>query len=214
MGNFLVASESVPFVILLGALTALFWFIDLGILSAVFALLMMWVLWFFRNPLRRIPDGVSTIVSPADGKVMEIVEENEIPFSGGTGTRISIFLNIFDVHINRIPFAGKVIETGFISGKYLAAMKPMASKENHRHAVRIRTFTGKEILVVQIVGFIARRIRCWVNVGDDVLRGDRFGLIQFGSRVDTFLPSDVRLSVQVGDYVKGGTSILGEFNES
>jgi phosphatidylserine decarboxylase len=104
------------------------------------------------------------------------------------------------------------MKTGFIPGRYLPAMKPAASQLNHRHAILIRTSTGRQMLVVQIVGLIARRIRCWVKIGDQVTRGDRFGLIQFGSRVDIFLPLDVNLRVQVGDHVKGGSSILGEFS--
>ena len=213
MRNFPIAPEAFPFVLLLGALVAGAWFLDLKIVGFLLTLLAAWVLWFFRNPPREIPSDPSSIVSPADGRVIEIREE-EGTYCKERMTRVSIFLNIFNVHINRIPFTGEIMETGFIPGRYLAAMRPAASQQNYRHAVLIRTPTERQMLVVQIVGLIARRIRCWVKTGDQVTRGDRFGLIQFGSRVDTFLPLDVELRVQVGDHVKGGSSILGNFRES
>ncbi|HHZ82764.1 MAG TPA: phosphatidylserine decarboxylase family protein [Nitrospirales bacterium] len=212
MRNFPIAPEALPFVLLLGALGTGAWFLDLQIASLILTLLAGWVVWFFRNPTRTIPDDPRSIVAPADGRVMEISEEEETTYCKERVTRVSIFLNIFDVHINRIPCSGEVRETGFTSGRYLAAMKPAASQVNHRHAILIRTPSGRQMLVVQIVGLIARRIRCWVKTGDQVTRGDRFGLIQFGSRVDTFLPLDVKLRVKVGDHVKGGSSILGEFS--
>ena len=212
MRNFPIAPEALPFVALLGALATGAWLLDFEIASLILTLLAGWVLWFFRNPTRTIPNDPRSIVAPADGRVMEIHEEEEGTYCKERVTRVSIFLNIFDVHINRIPFSGEVKETGFTPGRYLAAMKPAASQENHRHAILIRTPSGRQMLVVQIVGLIARRIRCWVTTGDQVTRGDRFGLIQFGSRVDTFLPLDVKLRVKVGDHVKGGSSILGEFS--
>tara|TARA_B100000315_G_C14587835_1_gene594089 strand:- start:2652 stop:3290 length:639 start_codon:yes stop_codon:yes gene_type:complete len=211
MRNFPIAPEAFPFFILLGALSIGTWFFDFKIASLILLFIGGWVLWFFRNPVRTIPDDSQSIVSPADGKVVEIHEEEEDVYCKERVIRVSIFLNIFNVHINRIPFTGKIMKTGFIPGRYLPAMKPSASQENHRHAILIQTATGQQMLVVQIVGLIARRIRCWVETGDQVTRGDRFGLIQFGSRVDTFLPIDVKLQVQVGDHVKGGSSVLGEF---
>ena len=212
MRNFPIAPEAFPFVVLLGALATGAWFLDLKIASLILTVLAGWVLWFFRNPTRTIPDDPRSIVSPADGRVMEIQEEEEGTYCKERAIRVSIFLNIFNVHINRIPCTGEVMETGFIPGRYLPAMKSAASQENHRHALLIQTPTGRKMLVVQIVGLIARRIRCWVKTGDQVKRGDRFGLIQFGSRVDTFLPLDVKIWVKVGDHVKGGSSILGEFS--
>ncbi len=212
MRNFPIAPEALPFILLLGALATGAWFLGLKIASLILTVLAGWVLWFFRNPTRTLPDDPLSIVSPADGQVMEIHEEEEGIYCKERVTRVSIFLNIFNVHINRIPFTGKILETGFIPGRYLPAMKPAASQENHRHVVLIQTSTGRKMLVVQIVGLIARRIRCWVQTGDQVTRGDRFGLIQFGSRVDTFLPLNVQLRVKVGDHVKGGSSILGEFS--
>ena len=212
MRNFPIAPEAFPFVLLLGALATGAWFLDLKIASLILTVLAGWVLWFFRNPTRTIPDDPRAIVAPADGRVMEIQEEEEGTYCHERVIRVSIFLNIFNVHINRIPFTGEVVETGFISGRYLPAMKSAASQQNHRHALFIHTSTGKKVLVVQIVGLIARRIRCWVTTGDQVTRGDCFGLIQFGSRVDTFLPLDVKIRVKVGDHVKGGSSILGEFS--
>ena len=212
MRNFPIASEASPFVLLLGTLAIGAWFLGFKIASLILTILGGWVLWFFRNPTRTIPDAPRSIVSPADGRVMEIHEEEEREYCKERVIRVSIFLNIFNVHINRIPFTGEIMKTGFIPGRYLPAMKPAASQLNHRHAILIRTSTGRQMLVVQIVGLIARRIRCWVKIGDQVTRGDRFGLIQFGSRVDIFLPLDVNLRVQVGDHVKGGSSILGEFS--
>ena len=211
MRNFPVAPEAIPFVGGLGVLATGAWLLDYMFLGLMFMVLAGCVLWFFRNPTREIPKGSHLIVAPADGRVVEIQEEEEQRYCKSRMTRISIFLNIFNVHINRIPATGEVVATEDTPGRYVAAMKAAASQENHRHAVCIQTPAGKKMVVVQIVGLIARRIRCWVKAGDHVTRGERFGLIQFGSRVDTFLPLDIMVRVKVGDHVKGGSSILGEF---
>lgn len=167
-------------------------------------LLAAFFLWFFRDPPRRIPNGPGEIVSPGDGKVTE-AEWIETP--DGSRLRISIFLNVFDVHVNRSPIAGTVSLVSYKQGLYLNAMRADSNVLNEQNVVVIDDGTCS-IQVKQIAGLLARRIVCWVKPGDVLARGERFGLIKFGSRVDVLMPSDANLKVRRGDRVKGGSSIL------
>ncbi len=152
------------------------------------------------------------IVSPADGKVTEIVTEND-PINGETCTRVTIFLNVFNVHVNRVPVAGTIEDVRYNPGKFLAAFNPKASMENEQSIILIKT--GKvKVLVKQIAGLIARRIICWPVKGDKYELGQRYGLIRFGSRVDILLPKNTKLSVTCGDKVSGGRSIIGYLDPS
>ncbi len=169
-------------------------------------------LFFFRDPERRIPDDPQAIVSPADGKVVQIVREREDSFFGAEVVRVSIFLSVFNVHVNRIPISGKVVYFRYIPGKFLAAFREKASLENEQTAIGIEDARGRRVLFKQIAGIIARRIVCEVREGSVVTRGERMGMIRYGSRVDIFfLPDQVELRVEVGDKVKGGESIIGVF---
>ena len=167
-------------------------------------LLAVFFLWFFRDPERAIPDEAATVVSPADGKVTDVspLTVNGVPF-----TRISIFLNVFDVHVNRSPIAGVIRDLRYQHGEFLNAMNPASAEHNEQNMV---TVEGENYTVVfkQIAGLLARRIVFNKKLGDRVERGERVGLIKFGSRVDVILPSDARLQIKVGDRVKGGASIL------
>jgi phosphatidylserine decarboxylase len=172
-------------------------------------LLALLVFWFFRDPRRTIPAEPKAVVSPADGRVVKILEMEENEFLKAKAVRISIFLNIFNVHVNRVPVTGRIRRLAYRPGKFLAAQSHKASEENEQNTILIETPDGARLLFVQIAGLIARRIVCWIGEGDLVERGQRFGLIRFGSRMDVYLPPSTSLRVRVGDPVKGGETLLG-----
>jgi phosphatidylserine decarboxylase len=149
-------------------------------------------------------------VAPGDGKVIAIEEEFEPRFIKDQSIRLTIFLNVFDVHINRIPCEGAIVDVQYQPGLFLVASRPDATLRNEQNALMIRTVQGAKVLCVQVAGLIARRIVCWISPGDRAVCGERFGLIRFGSRMDTFLPVGTSIKVAVGDHVKGGETILGE----
>ncbi len=167
-------------------------------------LLMLFFLWFFRDPERVIPDSAGALVSPADGKVTAVVS---VLMNGAPVTRISIFLNVFDVHVNRSPLAGVIREVRYQKGKFLNAMNPASAEHNEQNTVTVEG-DGQTVVFKQIAGLLARRIVFNKKVGDPVKRGERVGLIKFGSRVDVFLDASARLQIKVGDRVKGGSSVL------
>lgn len=178
--------------------------------AVAFGAVALFTAWFFRNPQRSSPKSDRAVVAPGDGKVVEICEESEPRFLKDKSVRISIFLNIFDVHVNRIPCQGTVEQVAYQPGRFLAANRPEATLQNEQNALFIRAAQGARVLCVQIAGLIARRIVCWVTPGETVACGERFGLIRFGSRMDVFLPLGTKLKVKVGDHVKGGETLLGE----
>lgn len=202
-----IAKEGFMFIIPAGLLTGLFWFLSLPWIASVFGILLLFVTYFFRDPEREIPSDANVVVSPADGKVVEIVTEKD-PILGQSFKRISIFLSVFNVHIQRMPIRGKIEKVKYNQGKFLAAFNHKASLDNEQNTILISS--GKtHVLVKQIAGLIARRLVCWVQSGDELERGQRFGLIRFGSRVDLFLPENSRISVSIGDRVEGGSSVMG-----
>jgi phosphatidylserine decarboxylase len=207
----LIAKEGWPFIgtgaAAIGAAFLLGW----PAAGAIFLALTVFTVWFFRNPPRRVPEGESFVISPADGRIVQIEKVDEQRILKEERIRVSIFLNIFNVHINRIPCAGRVVDIFYNPGKFLAASVPKASLENEQNALVLERPSGERILCVQIAGLIARRIVCWVKKGDRLQAGARFGLIRFGSRVDLYLPVETQLRVKVGDKVKGGETILGVF---
>lgn len=167
-------------------------------------LLAVFFLWFFRDPHRTIPAGEGLVVSPGDGLVTETVR---IEMPDGPRQRISIFLSVFDVHVNRAPMGGVVSRVRYQKGKYLNAMNPASADQNEQNAVTVAG-DGCEVTFKQIAGLLARRIVCNVREGDRVERGQRVGLIKFGSRVDVLLPEEAELRVKKGQRVKGGASVL------
>jgi phosphatidylserine decarboxylase len=166
-------------------------------------------LWFFRDPERRAPDDERLVVSPADGRVLAVVEEREERILHAPATRISIFMSPLDVHVNRSPVTGTVRTVEHTAGKFRAAFADKASLDNERNALVLDS-GGRRYLLVQIAGALARRIICHVGPGDTVRRGERFGIIMFGSRVDLFLPAGVRPVVRPGARVRAGSTVLAE----
>ncbi|HET6208296.1 MAG TPA: phosphatidylserine decarboxylase family protein [Terracidiphilus sp.] len=167
-------------------------------------LLAAFFLWFFRDPHRTIPAGPGLVVSPGDGLVTETVH---ISTPQGSRQRVSIFLNVFNVHVNRSPVAGVLTAVRYQKGKYLNAMNPASADSNEQNVATVRG-DGYEVTFKQIAGLIARRIVFWPHEGDRLERGQRVGLIKFGSRVDVILPAEAELLVKVGQRVKGGSSVL------
>jgi phosphatidylserine decarboxylase len=204
------AKEGIPFIGAAAGVTLLAGWLGWTIVTVGAAVLTLFVSWFFRNPSRVVPQGPRLVVAPGDGTVIAIEEEFEPRFIKDRSIRISIFLNVFDVHINRVPCEGVIEEVQYQPGLFLVASKPDATLRNEQNALMIRTVQGVKVLCVQVAGLIARRIVCWISPGDQAIRGERFGLIRFGSRMDTFLPVGTVINVAVGDRVKGGETILGE----
>ena len=188
---------------LVGWLAGALWALPACLLALLF-------LWFFRDPERLIPDSVGAVVSPADGKVTDV---SSVLMNGTPHTRISIFLSVFDVHVNRSPLAGVVRDVHYQKGKFLNAMNPASAAHNEQNVVTVEG-DGQTVIFKQIAGLLARRIVFNKKVGDQVERGERVGLIKFGSRVDVLLGASATLQIKVGDRVKGGASVLGHLNRS
>lgn len=207
MNRFFIAKDALPYFIVLGGLSWLMYYVYVP-LSVLTLLLLAFILFFFRNPPRKIKLDENVILSPADGKVMFVDEIDEPDFIGGRAKRVSIFLNVFNVHINRTPLEGTVEYIHYRPGQFIPAFKSHCSEVNERNSVGI---VGKKtkVLVHQITGFIARRIVCWVKKGDTVSQGQRFGLIKFGSCTDVIMPLTVDLKVHPGQKVRGGKTIIG-----
>lgn len=167
---------------------------------------------FFRDPDRVIPERQDLVVSPADGKIIFVGKVADSPFDLGDTLKISIFMSVFNVHVNRIPFPGRIKNIQYYPGKFFSANLDKASKKNEHNALLLETDDGKDICFVQIAGLIARRIICYISPEDQVLRGQRFGIICFGSRLDVYLPVESQVEVDVGDMVKAGTSVLGKLS--
>jgi len=200
-----VAREGLPFI--LGA-TALFGFcLALGLwwTSAAALALTAFVTWFFRDPERVIPADEDALVSPADGKVIELLPQPD------GGIKVGIFLSIFDVHVNRLPASGEIADVSYRRGRFLAAWNTIASDENERCGITIVHPRGT-VRVVQVAGLIARRIICRVEPGQRGRQGERYGLIRFGSRLDTYLPAGTSVTVKIGDRVKGGADIIAHWS--
>ena len=166
--------------------------------------------WFFRNPARTTPGDADAIVSPADGVVCQVAEVDDPDAPGAKATRVSIFMSVFNVHVNRAPIAGRVVSTTYTPGRFAIASLDKASTENERNAVVLEA-RGRKLRFVQIAGSVARRIVCYAKPGDALESGQRFGLIRFGSRVDVYLGADAKAGVTVGTRVVGGETILGRF---
>jgi phosphatidylserine decarboxylase len=200
--------DAFKFILPFLAVAAALAFFGMPAVALVLVLLSAFVAWFFRNPLRQIPEDEKAVVSPADGKVVKIStlpEDGELP----GGHAVSIFLNIFDVHVNRAPISGLLEKLEYKRGRFKAAFDDEASRVNEQNILTIRG-PETQVIVKQIAGVIARRVICWKKAGNSLERGELIGLIRFGSRVDILLSRNVRILVRVGDHVRGGSSIVGE----
>ncbi len=203
-----MVKDGIYYGIALSAAGALLWYLLNPAFAAPLFLLALFCLYFFRDPDRSIPDG-PVAVSPADGKVVGIIGDG----AGAECTRISIFLNIFDVHVNRAPIAGKITNVEYTKGQFLVASREIASSQNERNTVTIAG-DSTSVRFAQIAGLIARRIVFYKKPGDAVAKGERVGLIKFGSRVDIFLGPEWEIKVQPGERVSGGSSVLAQRRET
>jgi phosphatidylserine decarboxylase len=206
---FPIAKAGYPYIFAAAFVTAVFALLGLTApamagLAAAFCICM-----FFRDPDRVVPAAEGAIVAPADGKVVLVEKETDCPYLEGRWAKVSIFMSVFNVHVNRVPFEGAVEKTVYCPGKFFNASFDKASKFNERNAVVVETADGKQVCFVQIAGLIARRIVCAVQEGDEVKRGQRMGMICFGSRVDVYVSPECRLAVGKGDRTFGGSTILG-----
>ncbi len=214
----MIAREGMPFVLptwfallIAVGVYALFHAVAMVIAAVLLLALALFVTYFFRDPKRVPPSGDEFILSPGDGTV--IVIEQIADDNGNKKTLISIFLSVFNVHVNRIPVSGKVISAEHKPGKFLKAFERAAVTENERTEIIIQAPQGM-VKFCQVAGIIARRIVCHLQGGEIVTRGERFGLIRFGSRIDLFLEQNVSINVKIGDRVKGGESIIGSFKQN
>lgn len=202
-----IAPEGYPFIIVFALITALVIFGKPWI--AVFPLIMtVFMAFFFRDPERKIPEGKGIFVSPADGKVILIKDVYEKDFLKAESKEISIFMSLFDVHVNRAPCDGNVSSIKYSPGRFMVAHKDAASTENENTVIVIDGKDGR-VLVRQVAGFLARRIVCRARVGDTLRRGERYGMIKFGSRLDVYLLKNVEIKVRLGDKVKAGETVIG-----
>ncbi len=182
---------------------------SLWLLAIVITVLALWVAYFFRDPERSGERGPNLVVAPADGKLIMITDVDEPAFIGGRATRLSIFMNVFNVHVNRYPVDGTVGYLHYNKGKFLNAAAEKSSLENEQSSVGVQDGSNR-ILVRQIAGLIARRIVTYSKLGETVKQGDRMGLIRFGSRVDVFIPTSSKLRVQLGALTTAGATVLAE----
>ena len=206
-----IAREGYPLILTSGVLALLALALGWTLIGMMLALVTLALAGFFRDPERIIPAGENLVLSPADGKVVSIAPASAEGLFKGAATRISIFLSPLDVHINRMPVAGRIAEVNYKRGSFMAAYKAEASERNEQNALKIINGGGHAVGVVQIAGVLARRIVCRVRQGEKLARGERFGLIMFGSRTDTYLPKGCSVDVVEGQRVKGGETILGRF---
>lgn len=210
---FSVAREGHPFILGSAFTTAIVAVLGLYELVLFFLAVTFFISFFFRDPERVIPDEKGVVVSPADGTVVDVGILQESDFAAEKMLKISIFMSIFNVHVNRIPDNGTVTDVTYYPGKFFSANLDKASRDNERNAVSLEIGRGRKLIVVQVAGLIARRIICKIHKGDRLSRGDRFGMICFGSRLDVYLPSDTAPAVSLGDKVLAGTSVLGTYDE-
>lgn len=204
-----IAKEGMIFILPLGVLSLFLWIVHLPLLAGFSTLLTLFVIYFFRDPERGVPAGEKAILSPADGKVVQVQPCVEERFLRGPAIKVSVFMSLFNVHVNRNPLSGRVVDSSYSPGRFLRANLDRASSANEQNALLVETAEGARLLVVQIAGVIARRIVCWVKKGDSLVRGQRFGLIRFGSRLDIYLPRETQLLARVGQRAIAGQTILG-----
>jgi phosphatidylserine decarboxylase len=182
-----------------------------GWVALPFWLLALFVLQFFRDPPRPVPTAIDAVLSPADGRIVSVGRARD-PYADRDSLKISVFMNVFNVHSNRSPVDGQIERVTYFPGKFVNADLDKASEHNERNALVIRTHQGALVSCVQVAGLIARRVLCYVHAGDGLARGQRFGFIRFGSRVDVYLPVDARPMVSIGEKVSATSTILARLS--
>ncbi|MFO7802523.1 MAG: phosphatidylserine decarboxylase family protein [Desulfovermiculus sp.] len=207
-----ICPEGVPYMGMAGLVTLVFALLQWAVLSIAALVLTIGIVHFFRDPERVVPQVEDAFVSPADGRVLTVQSKAE-PLSKERRPRISIFMNVFNVHVNRAPFRGRITDIVHHGGRFLRASVSRADRENERTIIRMEDEDGLDWSMVQIAGLIARRIVCWAEVGDEVTCGQRVGLIKFGSRVDLYLPEGYEVKVRPGDRVFAGQTIVARKQE-
>jgi len=205
-----VALEGYPFIALFAFVTLVMALLNWSFFTVLFLALTLFSVYFFRNPDRTVPQGENLVISPADGKVVFAGVVKEERLLNQEAFKVSIFMSVFNVHVNRVPCCGKVIDQYYNKGLFLNAALDKASMENEQAGMLLETADGKKILVVQIAGLIARRIVTYPVIGDILECGQRYGLIRFGSRLDVYLPKDTAVQVGLGDRCIAGETILGK----
>jgi len=207
---FPIARPGYPFLFAAAFVTAILALLELTVAALIALCATFFIAYFFRDPDRVTPDSDRCIVSPADGRVLKTVVVDSSPYFEGPCLMVSIFMSVFNVHVNRVPFDGRITAIDYYPGKFIAANRDKSSTDNERNAVYLETATGVKMTFVQVAGLVARRIICNIQSGDNVQRGQRFGMICFGSRVDVYLPPDTKPKVSAGQSVKAGASVLCE----
>lgn len=204
-----IAREALPF--LIGGVIFTIFFEGVGwrALAYVGLFTTLFIAFFFRNPKRKVPALRKIILAPADGKIVHVGRLEENRFLKETVFKVSIFMSLLDVHMNRSPIAGRVVEKTYRPGRFLVASDDQASLRNEQNALILEMDDRSKVLMIQIAGLLARRIVCYPRKGDQLRMGEILGMIRFGSRIDLYLPTEVRLIVKVGQHVKGGETILG-----
>ena len=205
----IIAREGWPFLAIAFVVAAVLTWLGWTLLAVLAWVAFAFVLQFFRDPARTIPQAANAVLSPADGRIV-VVEKVRDPYLDRDALKISVFMNVFNVHSNRSPVDGTVVNRWYHAGSFLNAALPKASLENERNALHLRTASGQEVTCVQIAGLIARRIICYVDAGATLARGQRYGFIRFGSRVDVYLDPGARPRVAVGDVVAATETVLAE----
>lgn len=205
-----IVKEGVPFLVIALVASAAFWLGGIWPVSAVFLGAAGFIAWFFRNPERLAPVGANLVCSPADGTVISVSNAKENEFLKEEMQKVSIFMSIFDVHVNRVPIDATVKNMKHHRGRFLVASEDRASEENERNCILLETGGGVKLVLVQVAGLVARRIVCYPNIGSFLLKGQRLGLIRFGSRCDMYFPKSSQILVKAGDKVLGGETILAD----
>ncbi len=203
----IIAREGWPFLAGAVAIAVLLSAFGITVLAALAWVIAVFVLQFFRDPAREIPQDPGAVLSPADGRIVAVERVND-PYVQRDAIKVSVFMNVFNVHSNRSPVDGTVQQVWYFPGKFVNADLDKASTENERNAVWLKTADGTDVTSVQVAGLIARRILCYVKAGDVLSRGQRYGFIRFGSRVDVYLPLDANVKVSIGEKVRATTTIL------
>lgn len=209
MDKFPLAASGWPYILVTVGLAWVASALGVRLMAWPLWLVAAWMVWFFRDPARSSQAGSQALVAPADGKVVAIQEVECPQLPQGRALMVSVFMNIFNVHVNRLPAAGQVVSLAHHAGAFDPADQPQVSRGNERHELLLETAQGQRLLVVQVAGLVARRIECWAVPGDLMRRSQRFGMIRFGSRVDLYLPLGTRVAASLGQKVKAGETVIG-----